>query len=310
MPMKTRTSANDVMSRRKSQIENFVANTSILRRSVRIPMLRKKNSLDNEIKAAVAVVEILHVEKNAQLLRRSVRHAATRIATTEDDRSVMREKRNAIYSAQTSEEEGSIEGSDEKSGGDSYIREPVPNYRRVSEECGRNIDLVSEDEDDIEDCSDQEHEHEHEHEDQDNNCDYDIDDNDDRDSFEESDDDLTALYKQQSSKEIGELKKIKCLEKRPVNKNERESKDESDVMAPRTKRNLSERKRCNDFTGLGFTMKKTTKNIYHSLPYEGSSEDRECSRASFPHTGYRCSKQLGNYTESAIDRGLQLWDRW
>jgi hypothetical protein len=308
MPMKTRTSANDVMSRRKSQIENFVATTSILRRSVRIPMLRKKNGLDNEIKAAVAVDEILHVEKSAQLLRRSLRHAATRIATTEDDRSVMRKKRNAIYSAQTSEEEGSIEGSDEKSGGDSYIREPVPNYRRVSEECGRNIDLVSEDEDDREDCSEQEHEHEHE--DQDSNCNSDIDDNDDRDNFEESDDDLIALYKQQSSKEIGELKKTKCHKKHPVNKNGKDSEDASDVIAPRKKRNLSERKRCNDFTGLDFTMKKTTKNIYHSLPYEGSSEDRECSRASFPHSGYRCSKQLGNYTESAIDRGLHLWDRW
>jgi hypothetical protein len=278
-------------------------------------MLCKKKGLGNEIKAAVAVVEILRVEKSAQLLRRSARHVEKRSATMEDDRQLIKEKRNAIYSARTSEEEGSIEGSDEKSGGDCNVREAIPNYRKMIEECGRNIDLVSsEDEDDgdeREDCSEPEHEQEQEREDQNKNDDSDIDvDGDDRDSFEESDDDLTALYKQQSSKEIGELKKTKCHEKHSVDENEKNSDDESEFIAPRKKRNLSEQKRCSDFTGIDFAMRKSTKNIYHSLPYEGSSEDRECSRSSFPHTGYRCSKQLGNYKEISIDRGLYLWERW
>ena len=304
MPMKTSTVVNDVISKRKSPTENSDLKLAHLRRSVRIPMLLKKKGLESQIKEeeAAAVVDILPVEKHSQNMRRSIRHIVKNSLTTENDRQQMREKHNAKYSAHTSEEDGSIEGSDEeKSGGvGCHVRESIPNYRKVSEECGRNIDLLSsDDEDDREDNS------EHGDDRHDNH-------NDDRDSAEESDDDLTALYKQQSAKEIGVFQKESADEKKSSGKNEKDDEESVASKNKNKKRNLSERKRyCNSHeSDLNFTMKKSTKTIYNAYPYENSSEDKECSRALHPHTGYRCSKQLGYYSETNIDDGLNLWDRW
>jgi hypothetical protein len=65
-----------------------------------------------------------------------------------------------------------------------------------------------------------------------------------------------------------------------------------------------------DEDSVTYTMKKTFKNIPVRLTYQPSDEEKLCGEAAYPHTGYRCSKQTGNYTSSELNLGLQLWDRW
>ena len=65
-----------------------------------------------------------------------------------------------------------------------------------------------------------------------------------------------------------------------------------------------------DSDSVTYKMKKTFKNIPVRLTYQPSDEEKLCREAAYPHTGYRCSKQTGNYTSSEMNLGLQLWDRW
>ena len=65
----------------------------------------------------------------------------------------------------------------------------------------------------------------------------------------------------------------------------------------------------NDET-VGFTLKKTFKNIPEKVDIEPTKEEKMCHKTVFPHTGFRCSQQTGVYSSTEMNLGLQLWDRW